>query len=113
MILWPIRKLNIDCYPEAAFYSTWGYEMNQDPHFPWILTWCVMTVANDRVQINVSTFSMGALIKGHHKMVTHISNPIIELFLFLNSLFRKNSKNEVTLNQTGMTDRIVNALGFE
>ena len=36
--------------------------------------------------------------------------PIFELFLFLISLGRYNSKNEVTLTQTGLPDQIVKAL---
>ena len=46
-------------------------------------------------------------------MGTQISPPIFELFLFLNSIVRDNSKKEVTLNQTGPTDQIVKAFGLQ
>ena len=38
----------------------------------------------DWIQINMSNFSMRALILGHHKTGTQISQPIFELFLKFN-----------------------------
>ena len=62
VVFCPITSLNIDCYIYAYFDGLWGYDIYQDPNCSRKCTGCVMTVAYDGVQINISTFYARSII---------------------------------------------------